>query len=295
MAKWLPDELKTIAFEVRDRVAWITLNRPEKRNAINVAMMQEVSAALREADDLKSVHCVVLQGAGKDFCGGNDLNPGGYLGAAPDSFDAAAYRAGGNFEDDAWGIWTRGQPRLQPFDMHKPIVAKVHGNCLAGGTDFALMCDIVIAATDARIGYPATRAIGSPPNHMWLYHCGPQWAKRLLFTGDAIRGRDAAKIGLVLKAVRPEKLDAEVAQLAHRIAAVSPDLLAAHKRIVNLGMEMLGARTLQRVAAENDARAHLSSAFSGFFDEMQAHGLKEALRRRDAPFGTGEASTDEEV
>jgi len=179
--------------------------------------------------------------------------------------------------------------------MFKPVIAKVHGNCLAGGTDIALMCDIVIASNDAKIGFPATRSIGSPANHMWLYHCGPQWAKRLLFTGDSIRGRDAAKIGLVQKAVSKEKLDAEVDLLAGRIGNVSPDLLACHKRIVNEGLELMGARTLQRIAGENDARAHLSKAFTGFFDVVQEAGLKEALRRRDAPFGDGEASIDEQV
>jgi enoyl-CoA hydratase len=168
------------------------------------------------------------------------------------------------------------------------VIAKLRGNCLAAATDVALNCDLLIAANDARIGFPATRALGSPANHMWLYHVGPQWAKRLLLTGDVIRGRDAARIGLVLKAVPPEKLDAEVDALARRIALLHPDLAAAHKRIVNAGIELMGWSVLQRMASENDARAHLSPAMTQFVTTAQQQGLKEALRQRDEPFGDGE-------
>ena len=293
MGKWL-NKPEFLTFEVKNKTAYITLNRPEKRNALSQGLLKELNDALMEADDLVNVHCAVLQGAGKDFCAGYDLTPGG--GYAPaQSFDEKDYRGRASFDDDAWGLLVRGATRMRFFDMFKPVIAKVHGNCLAGGTDIALMCDIVIASNDAKIGFPATRSIGSPANHMWLYHCGPQWAKRLLFTGDSIRGRDATKIGLVQKAVSKEKLDAEVDLLAGRIGNVSPDLLACHKRIVNEGLELMGARTLQRIAGENDARAHLSKAFTGFFDVVQEAGLKEALRRRDAPFGDGEASIDEQV
>ena len=283
-----------LTFEVRNKAAYITLNRPEKRNALNAGLLKELNDALMEADDLVGVHCAVLQGAGKDFCAGYDLTPGGGYAPTP-NFDEKDYRGRDSFDNDAWGLLVRGSTRMRFFDMFKPVIAKVHGNCLAGGTDIALMCDIVIAANDAKIGFPATRSIGSPANHMWLYHCGPQWAKRLLFTGDSIRGRDAAKVGLVQKAVSKEKLDAEVDLLAKRIGSVEPDLLACHKRIVNEGLELMGARTLQRIAGENDARAHLSKAFTGFFDVVKESGLKEALRRRDAPFGDGEASIDEQV
>lgn len=301
MGKWL-DRPTSLAFEVRDGVAWITLQRPGKRNALTPTLVAELRAAFMEADDLKSVRCAVLQGAGKDFCAGYDLaGGGGYMGKGTPAgtgaadFDAAAYRGNETHDDDLWSLRLRCEHRMAPFDMMKPVIAKVHGNCLAGGTDIALLCDIVIAAHDARIGFPATRSLGSPPNHMWLYLAGPQWAKRLLFTGDVVRGKDAARIGLVMKSVPPEKLDAEVERLARRIAAVDPALLSAHKRIVNLGMEMMHVRTLQRLAAENDARAHLAPGLAAFKAAMERDGLKEALRERDAPFGDGEASTGPEV
>lgn len=300
MAKWLKTS-NTIRFEVRDRIARITLNRPDQRNALSNELQRELSDALHEADDRVDVSCVVLSGEGKDFCAGYDLG-GDYMPlvhAEAESRGGTAlppseYRASGaaSFDDECWQIERMQALRMMIFDMHKPVIAKVHGNCLAGGTDIALMCDMVIAANDARIGFPATRANGSPPHHMWLYHCGPQWTKRLLMTGDSLRGRDAARIGLVLKAVPADQLDAEVDELARRLSHVDTDLLSAQKRIVNLGMELMGARTLQRAAGEMDARAHLASARHRFREDSAAHGLREALRRRDEPFGKGEVTVD---
>lgn len=302
MGKWL-NSTETIRFEVRDRVARITMNRPEKRNALSNELLTELHQALMEADDLREVRCVVLAGEGKDFCAGYDLG-GNYQAQIAAEADAKAagkpppqdpYRPKGNapFDDDAWMLERMQDLKMVIFDMHKPVVARVHGNCLAGGTDIAFLCDMVIASTDARLGFPATRSLGSPPQNMWLYHCGPQWSKRLLMTGDVVRGKDAAKIGLVMKAVPPEKLDHEVNDLARRLAAVEADLLAAQKRIINLGLEMMGARTLQRLAGEADARAHLSPARYAWRDDVAALGLKGALRKRDEPFGDGEARVDE--
>jgi enoyl-CoA hydratase len=178
---------------------------------------------------------------------------------------------------------------MLPWVMHKPMVAKLHGNCLAGGTDLAFACDLVVAADDARIGFPAVRANGMPLSNMWLYHLGPQWAKRLMFTGDCLSGLDAARLGLVLDAFPAVELDAQVAELVRRIACVDNELLAAHKRTINLALELMGARTLQRLDAEMDARAHLSKGprRSQFKADMAAHGLKTALKNRDEPFGDG--------
>jgi enoyl-CoA hydratase len=156
-----------------------------------------------------------------------------------------------------------------------------------------MVCDIVIAAEDARIGFPAARAMGALPNNLWMYHCGPQWAKRLQLTGDSVTGADAAKIGLVLKAVPLDALEDEVEGLADRFALVDPDLLAANKRITNLALELMGAQTLQRVAAENDARAHRAPAVRQYGRDVREHGLRETLHRRDEPFGEGYARVDE--
>jgi enoyl-CoA hydratase len=168
-------------------------------------------------------------------------------------------------------------------------VAKVHGNCLAGGTDLAFACDLVVAADDARIGFPAIRANGMPLSNMWLYHLGPQWAKRLMFTGDCLSGQDAAQVGLVMDAFPAAQLDEQVNELVRRIVCVDSELLSAHKRAVNLGLELMGAKTLQRLDAQTDARAHLSTGprRTAFKSDMASHGLKTALRNRDRPFGDG--------
>ena len=220
-------DYKEIRYEVEDGRARITLARPDKHNAMTPRLLEELEHALWEADDDCAVHCVVLRGEGASFCSGYDLTA---LGGTK----RAGYRTGRTHDDDIWLI-ERGNRRIRAlWEMHKPSIAQVHGNCLAGGTDLAMACDIVIAADDARIGFPAARAMGALPNNLWMYHCGPQWAKRLQLTGDSVTGADAEKIGLVLKAVPADVLEDEVEGLADRFSVIDPDLLAANKRITNL-------------------------------------------------------------
>ena len=280
-----------LIFEVKERVARITLNRPESRNALFPKMLAELRDALLEADDRNDVNVVILQGAGKDFCAGYDLK-GAYAGFTDGKvpWDETQYRTQNKTtDDDIWNLEQTGLLTITLFDMHKPVIAKVHGNCLAGGTDIALLCDLVIAAEDAKIGFPASRANGTPPNQMWLYHVGPQWTKRILMTGDNLRGHEAARIGLVLDAVPADQLDAAVDELARRMSFVDADLLAAHKRAVNMGLELMGARTMQRICSELDARAHLNAGprRTQFKADMASVGLKGALKNRDEPFGDG--------
>lgn len=291
MNKWF-DGSPNLRFDVRDRIATITLDRPERKNALTLDMLAGLRLALLEADDRQDVSVVVLQAQGDDFCSGYDLQStydqaAGEAGAAP---GAARYRTlGGGIDDDTWRI-ERCQDQLRTLTtIHKPVIAKVQGRCLAGGMDLALYCDLVVASEDARIGFPAARANGTPANQMWIYHLGPQWTKRLLFTGDVLTGRDAALLGLVLEAVPPDELDREVTALAQRVALVDTDLLSAHKRIVNMAMELAGAGTLVRLGAEMDARAHLSRGprTTGFAQAMKASGLRHAVSRRDADFGEG--------
>jgi enoyl-CoA hydratase len=287
MAKWLKTS-ELIQFEVRDRVAWITLNRPDKRNALSPELIKELHDAMLEADDLNSVHAIVLSGAGKDFCSGYDLAYGSDPKNQTDPEGIYRTRIG-SFDDDVWTMTRKMHQMLIIQDIHKPVIAKVHGRALAGGSELALLCDIIIAADDAQIGHPGTRGLGSPPLNMWFYHVGPQWAKRLLMTGDSISGRDAARIGLVLDSVPAAELDAEVEALATHIAQNDPDMLAAQKRIVNLALELAGARNLQKLATEMDARAHLSKQGlrADFKADAAKHGVKVAYQNRDAKFGNG--------
>jgi enoyl-CoA hydratase len=281
-----PDTYTDIHYDVKDRRARVTLARPQTHNAITGRMLDELEDAAWRADDDTSVHCLLLSGEGPSFCSGYDLTA---IGRTPEE----GQRRGRSHDDDVW-LMERNNRRIRAlWEMHKPTIAQVHGSCLAGGTDLAMVCDMVIAADDARIGFPAARSMGTLPNNLWLYSCGPQWAKRLQLTGDSVTGVDAARIGLVLKSVPAELLEDEVEGVADRLALIDVDLLAANKRITNLGMELMGAQVLQRLAAENDARAHHAEAVRGVGREVREHGLREVLRRRDEPFGDGMTSATE--
>jgi enoyl-CoA hydratase len=277
------DRYTFIRYELADGRARITLNRPDKRNALNEELLTELHDAFWEADEDNRVRCVVLAAAGPDFSSGYDLQRYD----RPVALQVEHRRGRAKFDDDAWHQERLQRLRMALFDMHKPVIAQVQGRCLAGGTDLALLCDMIICADDASFGFPPARSQGSLPSNMWLYMVGPQWAKRLLLTGDLIGGRDAATIGLVLKAVPAERLAAEVEALADRLALIDADLLSANKRIVNIGLELMGARTLQRMAAEMDARGHLADSRSAFNRTVLEQGLKEAVKQRDEPFGTG--------
>ena len=275
---------ENIAYEVEKGRARITLNRPEKRNALSIELVEELRDALWEADDDKSVHCVILKGEGPSFCAGYDLTANRHV-----ADDGVQRRKGAGMDDDAWRI-ERFQRSLRTLtEMHKPSIAQIHGHCYAGGTDLALYCDMLICADNASIGYSALRNMGAAPNQMWLYHCGPQWTKRLLLTGDTLSGEDAAKIGLVLKSVPEEYLQQEVEGLADRLSWIDPEMLSTNKRIINVGMELMGSTVLQRLAAENDARAHTTQAARDVFKQIGTEGLRAALRDRDAPFGDSRA------
>jgi len=274
-----------ITYAVENGRARLTLNRPEKRNALSDALLDELEHALWQADDDLDVHCVILRGAGKAFCAGYDLDPSNYQ--RPD--DGVRRRTGATIDDDMWMLERRQRRMRALWEMHKPVIAQVHGHCLAGGTDLAFYCDMVIAADDANIGFPPARNLGALPNQMWIYNCGPQWAKRLLLTGDTVSGADAAEIGLILKAVPGDMLEAEVEALADRMTLIDPDLLSANKRIVNAGIDLMGASVLQRIAAENDARGHRAPGTKAYFKAVAEKGLKGAFAERDAKFGDGRA------
>ena len=173
-----------------------------------------------------------------------------------------------------------------------PVIAQVQGNCLAGGTDLALHCDLVVAAEDARFGFPPVRSMGVPPTNMWLYHLGPQWTKRLVLTGDTITGIEAREIGLVVETAPSEALDVVVLDLAERMALIGRDLLVANKRVVNMGVELMGRSQLQRFAALNDAIGHRSPEAKEFSQQIAEVGLRQAVRDRDAAFDAPRLGSD---
>ncbi len=283
---------ETIIVDKERGRARITLNRPEKLNALSRQLQSELATALRDADNDTRVHCVILRGAGRAFSAGYDLTPErrleGESSAEPDRY-AEVYRSSQSFDDDTFRMEEAQRDRMTIFDMHKPVIGELHGYCIAGGTDLILLSDIVVAAEDAQIGFPPVRAMGGPPAHMWTYLVGPQWAKYMLLTGDLISGAQAQEIGLVWRAVPADELDETVEKLADKMAMIHPDFLSGNKRAVNLALELMGARTMQRLASELDARMHTSPGMDDWRERNREQGLKSALEWRDGRFSSPEA------
>jgi enoyl-CoA hydratase len=270
---------ETLLVEQIGRVLRITLNRPERRNALSHALQAELIQVVEAAAEDASVHAVIIRGAGKSFCSGYDLLSSGETesGGAPQA--SLPRRAVATL------AIARGWSRI--WNAPIAVIAQIHGHCLAGGTDLALHCDLVVAAEDAVIGFPALRMGGTPPTNMWLYHVGTQWAKRLLYTGDTFTGRMAEKIGFALEAVPAETLDDHVLALATRIAAMGRDIVAINKHVLNRGVDLMGRALLQDIAAPMDAIANQAPEMEAFQKRVQEIGLAAAFKERDAPFAEG--------
>jgi enoyl-CoA hydratase len=270
----------TVLTETIGAVTRLTLNRPERHNPLTPRCIRQLLDEVTRAERDNAVRAIVIRGSGRSFSSGygilaEDIEPG--------EADSPA-----GIEGDVAAMLELSAGWAKVWNCRIPVIAQVHGNCLAGGTDLALHCDIVVAADDARIGFPPVRSMGVPPTNMWLYHLGPQWTKRLLFTGDTVRGREAASIGLVQAAVPASELDDYVLSLATRIALVGRDILTANKRVINEGIELMGRSQLQRFSALNDAVAHRSRQAKAFTARAGEVGLKQAVHERDAPFDAAE-------
>ncbi len=273
---------ETILTEQIGRVLRITLNRPEKRNALTMQLQDELVDAVRIAQFDKDVHAIILRGAGPSFCAGFDIGGGGTT--VPDGPMAARYAAPKTIEEDVAYCVAIGERFTELWKSRIPVIAQVHGHCVAGGTDLALHCDMVVTADDAQWGFPPVRSQGGPPTHMWIYHTSPQWAKRLLLTGDLVSGTTAAEIGLAMEAVPADQLEEHVLRLATRVAHIGRDLLAHNKRAVNLGIELMGRGTMQTLGAIHDVLGHNAPEARDFTQLMREKGLKAAIAERDGKF-----------
>lgn len=275
-----------ITYEVMDGWAHVVLNVPDQRNALSLELLEELASILWDADDRTDVRTVLLSGSGPDFCSGYSLRSqetrDGRRNPNPSGADGTR-----RFDDDVWYLERRQRALMTLFDMHKPVVAQVHGHCIAGGLDLALLCDLVLVADDAILGFPPARGMGTLPTNMWLANVPVQWARRLLLTGDCLLGRDAAAIGLVLESYPADELADEARRLVERIALIDADILTVNKRSINLALELSGTRTMQRLAAELDARGHAAPHAQTIRKSITDLGLREAIKQRDEPFGHG--------
>jgi enoyl-CoA hydratase len=272
---------QTLLVEQIDRVVRVTLNRPERRNAISQAMQRELIDVVEACAQDSRAHVIVISGAGKSFCAGYDV---GSTAAHAESGNSPAAVSVPRRAVETIRL-AQGWSRL--WNAPLPVIAQIHGHCLAGGTDLALHCDLVMTAEDATIGFPALRMGGTPPTNMWLYNVGPQWAKRLLYTGDTITGRLAEQIGFALEAVPAAQLETRVQALATRIAAMGRDIVAINKQVLNTGLDLMGRAALQTIAASMDAVANQAPEMAAFSARAQQIGLAAAFKERDAPFADG--------
>ena len=265
-----------VLYEKDGRIGRITLNRPEVMNAIDDDLPCELATAVAEADTDRGVHVMVLSGAGKAFCSGYDL---------------AHYAAGNGpnkgVQEMPWDpmqdfqfMWANTQHFMSLFRAMKPAICKVHGFAVAGGSDIALCADLIIMGDTAQIGYMPTRVWGCPTTAMWVHRLGPEKAKRMMFTGDKISGREAAEMGLVLKSVPDRQLDAEVEELAARMATVPINQLAMQKMVINSAVEAQVNQT-QRLATVFDGITRHSPEGMNFKARVEEVGWKQAVQERD--------------
>jgi enoyl-CoA hydratase/carnithine racemase len=290
-----------VEYAVADRIARITLNRPERGNGINRALIGELEVCVERADLDPAVHVILLAGNGKGFCGGYDLvesaeGHGAMPGedALPGSpLDPAVIRANHD-PDGAWdpmvdhAMMSRNvRGFMSLFHCGKPVVCRVHGFCVAGGTDMALCSDLLVIAADATIGYPPARVWGSPTTAMWASRIGPQRAKRLLFTGDSLTGIEALEWGLAIEAPPAAELNERADALAARIARMPVNQLRMMKLLVNESLHAQGLHAVQTLGTLLDGAArHTPEGFA--FQALAAQeGFKAAVKARDEPFAAG--------
>ena len=292
-------DFSTLTYEVDDRVARVTLNRPERGNGITLEMPRELSAAVERADLDPAVHVIALAGNGKGFCGGYDLVASAERRMEGVSDTGAP--AGSPLDPlvqlrnhDPEGSWdptidyammsrnVRGFMSL--FHADKPVVCKVHGFCVAGGTDMALCSDLLVIADDARIGYPPARVWGVPTTALWAHRIGPERAKRLLFTGDLITGREAHEWGLAIEAPAAGELDARFEALVQRIALMPVNQLVMMKLLVNQTLYAQGLHATQVLGTVFDGAARHTAEGYAFQRRAAEAGFKAAVRERDQPF-----------
>jgi enoyl-CoA hydratase len=292
-------ELETLTYETGDRVARIALNRPERGNGITAGMPVELAECVERANLDPEVHAIALAGNGSGFCGGYDLvasaegEMGGLGGEAPagSPLDPAVIAAN-HAPETNWDPVTdyqfmsrmvRGFMSL--FNSEKPVLCKVHGYCVAGGTDMALCSDLLVIAEDAKIGYPPARVWGSPTTAMWASRLGPMRAKRLLLTGDSLTGAEAAEWGLATEAAPAERLDARFERLLERVARMPINQLVMMKLLVNQTVHAQGLAQSQALGTFFDGIARHTEEGHAFVRRAAESGFREAVRERDEPFG----------
>lgn len=291
-----------MTYEVTGRIARITLNRPERGNGITFETPRELSGFVERANLDPTVHVIALAGNGKGFCGGYDLVEAAEQQASIGGLEGTVLEPGVQMANhDPGATWdpmldfqmmsrnVRGFMSL--FHSDKPVVCRVQGFCVAGGTDMALCSDLLVIAADAKIGYPPARVWGSPTTSMWVHRIGLEKAKRLLFTGDSLSGADAVEWGLATEAPAPEDLNDRFDVLLERIARMPINQLVMMKLLLNQSIAAQGLHTTQILGTLFDGAARHTPEGYAFQQRAAEAGFRRAVAERDEPFGDAGPST----
>lgn len=300
------ETFKTLTYEVTGRIARITLNRPERGNGITLDLPQELAACVERANIDPAVHVIALSGRGSGFCGGYDLVESA---EAMRLGEDSSRRPKGSVLDplvqmknhmpnSAWdpmidyAMMSRNvKGFMSLFHSEKPVVCKVHGYCVAGGTDLALCSDLLVIADDAKIGYPPARVWGSPTTSLWFHRIGLEKAKRLLFTGDCLSGREAKEWGLAIESAPADQLDERFEILLSRIARMPINQLVMMKLLLNQSVMQQGLHTTQILGTVFDGIARHTPEGYAFQRRAAEAGFRQAVQERDEPFGDFGLST----
>ncbi len=292
--------LETLRYTVDGRIARITLDRPDRGNGITLGMPRELAACVERANLDPGVHVIALAGAGSGFCGGYDLvasaermDDEGLGGEGPPGSPLDPAVVAANHDPDrTWDPVTDFQMMsrnlrgfMSLFHSDKPVVCKVHGFCVAGGTDMALCSDLIVAEDAAKIGYPPARVWGVPTSMLWAHRVGIERARRMLLTGDSITGATAEEWGLASAAAPLERLDSEFESLLERIARLPINQLVMHKLALNQALYAQGLQATQTMSVFFDGIARHTPEGFAFQRRAAEAGFKQAVQERDEPFG----------
>ena len=267
----------TVLFRKDGRIGRIILNRPEVMNAINDELPVDLADCIEKANDDDDIHVIVLSGSGDAFCAGYDL---AYY-AEKNGANEVTQKMPWDPMKDYRFMKRNTEYFMKIWRSYKPVIAKIHGFAVAGGSDIAMCCDLIIMAENAQIGYMPARVWGCPTTAMWVYRLGAQQAKRMLFTGDKINGVEAANLGLALEAVPESELDSHVDALAERMASVPRNQLMMQKLMINQAYENMGLETTQMMATVFDGITRHSPEGLNFKKRSEEMGWKQAVRERD--------------
>ena len=273
----MEQEEPDLLIEDRGRVRFIRINRPKTLNSMPRDMITRMVASVEDAEQNRDLRAVVIGTVGPHFSSGYDMSSGfkkTKLGAS---------KVG--IVDDVQSIRKNGQLWRRIWESAIPVVAAVRGYCLAGGTDLALHCDLIVAGRSAKFGFPAVRHQGVPPTNMWNERIGLSWTKRLLLTGDLLGAETAARIGLAIDVVDDDQVDEAALALANRMALIDRELLMANKLAINLSADANNRGIQQQISAVMDAVAHRADCITDFWQRVEQVGIRDTWKERNALFG----------